>query len=63
MFLCIKEDISLSNKAKLLAFECMKNDSKKRHGVQTSDDIASNLHVEDLGKVCVLIIYFYLLII
>ena len=61
MFLYIKEDISLSNKAKLLALECMLND-KKLQVVQTSDDIV-NAHVEDLGNVCVFIIYSDLLII
>jgi len=62
MFLYIKEEISLSNKAKLLALECMLNDSKKLQVVQTSDDTVS-AHVEDLGKVCVFIIYSDLLII
>jgi len=62
MFLYIKEEISLSNKVKLLALECIQNDSKKLQVVQTLDDIVS-AHVEDLGKVCVFIIYSGLLII
>jgi len=56
MFLYIKEEMSLSNKAKLLALESMKNDTKKLQVVQTADDKVS-AHIEDLGKVCIFIIY------
>lgn len=54
MFLCVKEEMSLSNKAKLLALECIQNDTKK---LPTADNVSA--HVEDLGRVCVFIIYKY----
>ncbi|KAL5239109.1 hypothetical protein ACI65C_006519 [Semiaphis heraclei] len=41
------EEMSLSNKAKLLALECIQNDTKK---LPTADNVSA--HVEDLGRVC-----------